>query len=320
MASWQAHLTSFFLRHVLKPRLARASSIEQARAAFRGLTTPLPPGCTVTAARVGGVAGEWLSCDRPEAFGTLLYLHGGGYIACNPQTHRPITSAFACAGFRTFAPDYRLAPEHPFPAAIDDAVATYRALIAETEPRRMVLAGDSAGGGLSLALLLSLQQQGIALPSAAVLFSPLTDLSVSGASVSSNRHRCAMFNQPILQSAATFYLGDRDPRMPLASPLFAQLQGLPSLLIHVGANETLLDDSVRLTERLRATGNAVQLQVWPAVPHVWQLFHRFVPEARQSLSTAIGFLRDHLPSPMATPFAAEVPDNLHTDQSAAATL
>jgi epsilon-lactone hydrolase len=319
MATWQAYLTSFVLRHVLKPRLIRALEVEQARAAFRGRDMPLPAGCVVTPARVGGVPGEWLSCDTREA-GTLLYLHGGGYIACNPWTYRPITTAFAIAGLRTFVPDYRLAPEHPFPAAIKDALATYRALIAETDPRHIVLAGDSAGGGLSLALLLSLREQGLALPAAVVLFSPLTDLSVSGASVSENGQRCAMFNREVLLRAARLYLGDLDPCLPLASPLHAELQGLPPILIHVGRDETLLDDSVRLGERLRAAGNTVQLQIWPVVPHVWQLFRRFVPEGGQSLSAAANFLRHHLPSRVGMPVLADTDEDLRSDTRAAAPL
>lgn len=321
MASWQAHLTSFVLRHLLKPRLAKATDVADARAAFRSRKTTLPPECTVTAAHVGGIPGEWMSCAGRESQATMLYLHGGGYIACNPETYRPITSAFACGGFRTFAADYRLAPEHQFPAAIEDCVASYRALLAETEAHRIVVAGDSAGGGLTLALLLSLQAQGLPLPAAAVLFSPLTDLTVSGGSATSNQRRCAMFNEAILLRVAENYLGTRDPRTPLASPLHAQLQGLPPLLIHVGEDETLRDDSVRLAERLRAAGNDVQLQVWPTVPHVWQLFHRVVPEGRQSLDAAIDFLRAHLPSSRAAPFATEeLRNDLRTDQSAAATL
>ena len=312
MASWQAHLMSFLLRHLLKPRLVKASGVEQVRSAFRGRNTPLPPGCVVKPGRVGGVPGEWLSCERREA-GTLLYLHGGGYIACNPWTYRPITATFASTGLRTFAPDYRLAPEYPFPAALEDAIATYRALLDENEPQRIVLAGDSAGGGLSLALLLSLQQLGMPLPAAAVLFSPLTDLSISGASASSNSQRCAMFSRDILLRAAAFYVGDRDPRMPLASPLYAQLQNLPPMLIHAGAEETLLDDSVRLAERLRAGGNTVQLQVWPVVPHVWQLFQRFVPEGRASLAAASSFLREHLPARATNSDALASATRLSTD-------
>jgi acetyl esterase/lipase len=320
MASWQAHLISFVLRHVLKPRLARASSVEQTRAAFRGSKTPLPPGCTIHASRVGGIPGEWVTSSRAETAGTLLYLHGGGYVACSPYTYRPITTAFACGGLRTFAPDYRLAPEHRFPAGLDDAVSVYRALLTETEARRIVLAGDSAGGGLSLALLLSLQDQNLPLPAAAVLFSPLTDLTISGASARSNSHRCAMFSETILQQVAGHYLGERDPRLPLASPLFAMLQRLPPMLIHVGADETLLDDSLRLVERLRAVGTEVQSRVWSTVPHVFQLFHRLLPEGRESLGDAIGFLREQLRNPLPAPVPAQALDSQRADASAAATL
>jgi len=320
MASWQAHLISFMLRHLLKPRLAKAVTIEQTRAAFRGTKTPLPAGCTINAARVGGVSGEWVTSTRAETAGTLLYLHGGGYVACTPYTYRPITTSFAAGGLRTFVPDYRLAPEHPFPAGLDDAISVYRALLAETEARRIVLAGDSAGGGLSLALLLSLQEQNLPLPAATVLFSPLTDLTVSGASARSNSRRCAMFSEAVLQQVAVHYLGDRDPRHPHASPLFAHLQRLPPLLIHVGADETLLDDSLRLVERLRAGGNEVQSQVWAAVPHVFQLFHRLLPEGRQSLASALGFLRTQLRNPVSLAPAAETQGSRRADASAAATL
>jgi epsilon-lactone hydrolase len=304
----------------LKPRLAKAVTVEQTRAAFRGSKTPLPQGCTINAARVGGVPGEWIVSNRAETVGTLLYLHGGGYVACTPYTYRPITTSFACGGLRTFAPDYRLAPEHPFPAALDDAVNVYRALLAETEARRIVLAGDSAGGGLSLALLLSLQEQKLPLPAATVLFSPLTDLTVSGASARSNSRRCAMFNEAILRQVAVQYLGERDPREPLASPLFAQLQHLPPLLIHVGADETLLDDSLHLVERLRAGGNEVQLQVWATVPHVFQLFHRLLPEGRQSLASALGFMRTQLRNPVTLTPNAGAHGSRRTDASATATL
>jgi acetyl esterase/lipase len=320
MASWQAHLISFMLRHILKPRLAKASTIEQTRAAFRGSKTPLPSGCSIQASHVGAVPGEWVTSSRTETAGTLLYLHGGGYVACSPYTYRPITTAFACGGLRTFAPDYRLAPEHRFPAGLDDAISVYRALLTETEARRIVLAGDSAGGGLSLALLLSLQEQNLPLPAATVLFSPLTDLTVSGASARSNSRRCAMFNEAILQKVAGHYLGDLDPRQPLASPLFATLQRLPPLLIHVGADETLLDDSLRLIERLRAAGNDVQSQVWATVPHVFPLFHRLLPEGREALASAIGFMRTQLRNPLPAPATSAALDNQRTGASAAATL
>jgi len=289
--SWQAHTLSFLLRRTFKPRLARARTIEQVRKAFHFGTPPLPASCDAVPDVVGGVSGEWVTARGVKPAATMLYLHGGGYIACSPQSHRAATSAFALAGFRTFSPDYRLAPEHPFPAAVDDAVAVYRGLLADTAANRIVVAGDSAGGGLALALLLSLRDQGVPLPAAAALFSPLTDLAATGNSIRDNSRRCAMFNSESISRAAEHYLGDRDRHMPLASPLYADLRGLPPLLIHVGANETLLDDSRRLAERAQAAGAQIELKVWPAVPHVWQLMHRWIPEGRESLAQASSFLR-----------------------------
>lgn len=295
MASWQAGLTSFLLRHLFKPQLARARTAADVRKVMNG-PGPKPPlsGTSAVAATVGGVAGEWVTAEAASSVGTLLYLHGGGYVACSPQVHRPVTCAFARAGFRTFAPDYRLAPEHPFPAAVQDAVSVYRALIQEHDPRRLVVAGDSAGGGLSVALLLSLRDAGVPMPAAAVLFSPFVDLLASGESVRVNGKRCAMFTGDLFGRAAEYYVGAGDKRAPLASPVYADLRGLPPLLVHVGADETLLDDSRRLVENAKRAGVAAELKIWPAVPHVWQLFHRWIPEGRQSLREAAAFCERRL--------------------------
>jgi monoterpene epsilon-lactone hydrolase len=193
---------------------------------------------------------------------------------------------------RVYAPDYRLAPEHPFPAGLADAVAAWHAVRAQTgASAAMVMGGDSAGGGLALATMLKLRDEGAALPSAAVLFSPLTDLVGIGESRRTNDRRCAMFYGTGLLRATEFYMAGGDPRDPLASPLYADLRGLPPLLIHVGADETLRDDATELAARARAAGVRVELTVWPVVPHVWQLFHPFVPEGRQSLAAASKFLK-----------------------------
>jgi epsilon-lactone hydrolase len=290
MASWQASAASFLLRRLFKPRLVRARDATAARKAMTGPPPPVPRGVRIEEARLGGVPGEWVSADAAPTRAILLYLHGGGYFACSPRTHRAATSAFALAGLRTYAPDYRLAPEHPFPAAVDDALSVYRALVAQHDPRTLVVAGDSAGGGLSVALLLRVREEGLPAPAAAALFSPFVDLAATGESARRNSARCAMFTGEVFPRAAHWYLGDRDPRMPLASPLYADLHGLPPLLIHVGEDETLLDDSRRLAERARAAGVDVSIKEWPRVPHVWQLFHRYVPEGRASLQEASDFL------------------------------
>lgn len=293
MASWQAHFMSFVLRHTFKRRLARCKEAVQARSVMGGgASFKTPAGVQITPAGLGGVPGEWVKAESSPDGGVLLYLHGGGYFACSAVSHRAYTTFFAQGGFRVYAPDYRLAPENPFPAAVLDAVAAYRALRSEVAaPTPIAIGGDSAGGGLALATILKLRAEGDALPVAAVLFSPLTDFAGTGNSRMANDKRCAMFFGSGLGFARDFYLGSSDPRDPLASPLYADLKGLPPLLIHVGADETLRDDSTQFAERARAAGVPVELTVWPAVPHVWQLFHRFIPEGRKSLTAASQFLR-----------------------------
>jgi len=201
--------------------------------------------------------------------------------------HRPITVGFAQNGLRVYAPDYRLAPEHLFPAAVEDAVAVYRALL--EQGRKIVVAGDSAGGGLALAMTISLRDSGLPLPAAAALFSPWTDLAATGESLRTNDLNCALFRGEKIGPGARYYLGSADPVNPLASPLYADLTHLPPMLIHVGKDEVLLNDSTRLAEKARAAGVRVELKIWPVVPHVWQLVPK-MPEARKSLREASSFL------------------------------
>lgn len=290
MASLQAHLAVWFTKWRVKRRLKGCRDYRVARSILRPLPYKAPASVRITPAQVNGIPGEWV--ESPDSTNTvLLYLHGGGYFGCSAETHRPITVWFALHGFRVFAPNYRLAPENPFPAAVHDALAAYRGLLAEGHsPQHLVLAGDSAGGGLALSLMLALRAAGTPLPAAAALFSPWTDLAATGASIRTNAARCAMFNGADIGPSARYYLGSADPRNPLASPLYADLFGLPSLLIHVGADECLRDDSTRVAEKARASGVPVELKVWPVVPHAWQLAMQILPEARQSLRETTEFL------------------------------
>jgi epsilon-lactone hydrolase len=286
MASLQAHVTTWILKRKLKPKLALAENALDVRRLLRPEPYNVPPSVRITPKTVGGVPGEWVEAAASSP--TMLYLHGGGYVACTVVTHRPITAGFALRGLRVFAPEYRMAPEHLFPAAVEDAVAVYRGLLDEGISN-IVVAGDSAGGGLALAMMLALRDAGVELPSAAALFSPWTDLAATGESLVKNDDRCALFRGHKIGPGALYYLGTADPKNPLASPLYGDLTGLPPMLIHVGENEVLLDDSRRFAERARAAGVEVEIKIWPVVPHDWQLVPA-MPEAKQSMREAAEFL------------------------------
>jgi epsilon-lactone hydrolase len=224
--------------------------------------------------KLGGRPGEWIIRRAAEGeltdLATILYLHGGAYLVGSPASHRHFTSRLTwTAHARTYVPEYRLAPEHLFPAAVDDAEAVYRALIDKgVDPARLVLAGDSAGGGLCLALLLRAKAAGLPLPAGAVLFSPYTDLEHSGASILTNAPTDYIPLEGDIEPNVD-YLGDADPRDPFASPLHGDLAGLPPLLVFAGGKEMVLDDSVRLADKARATGVDVDLHVESDMFHVW---------------------------------------------------
>ncbi len=290
MASWQAHLAVLFLKFQFKRKLRGGADVAPARAILNNIKHKVPNEVRASSGQVGSVNGEWMRPAAGTASGTLLYLHGGVYFACSPQTHRPVTGGFARRGFDVFAPDYRLAPEHPFPAAVDDAVAAYRGLLAQgVDPGQLTVAGDSAGGGLALGMLLSLRDAGDPMPAAVAVFSPWTDLAATGETLRTNSARDAMFNGKGVSRAAAPYLAGADARNPLASPLYGDYAGFPPMLIHAGTYEVLLDDSRRLADRVRAADAPVTLQTWPVVPHAWQLLP--IPEARQSMDAAAAFVR-----------------------------
>jgi acetyl esterase/lipase len=252
--------------------------------------------------RVGAADVELL---RPPGHATapleraVLYVHGGGYIACSPATHRPLTARLAREWHAlTVVPDYRLAPEHPFPAGRDDVLRTWRWMLEEQglDPAQVVWAGDSAGGGLAIAAALACEAAGLPTPAAIAAFSPWVDLACTGASLQENAERCAMFVPAQLEAVARMYARDVSPHDPAVSPLHASLESLPPLLLHVGTDELLRDDAVRLAARARDAGVVVELRAWPGVPHVWQFLAGFLPEARESLDLAAVFVRCHTPA------------------------
>jgi len=256
---------------------------------------PLPADVRVEAADANGVAAEWTGTPEADPGNVIMYLHGGGYTAGSLKSHRHmVAQAGREARTRTIALDYRLAPEHYFPAAVEDAVAGYRFLLSRGFlANHIAVAGDSAGGGLTVALLVSLRDAGLPLPACAWCISPWVDLEGAGASMTAKAAIDPMVQQPYLVELAAAYLSGANPRTPLAAPLYADLRGLPPMLIQVGSAETLLDDAVRLAGAAGAADVRVRLEVWPDMIHVWQLFYQQVAAGRRALAEAGAFIRSN---------------------------
>ncbi|MGD9543397.1 MAG: alpha/beta hydrolase [Methylocystis sp.] len=235
------------------------------------------------------IAGDWIPSAAGPAVATLVYLHGGAFLIGSPRLFRYAARCFAREGFDVFTPAYRLAPEHVFPAALDDVLRAYRRFV-EARPGPFVIVGDSAGGGLAVSLMLRIRDEGLRPPVAAALSSPWVDLAVTGASARENEDRDPLFTRKDILLGARAALGRHSARDPLASPIYADLSGLPPMLVHVGADEALRDDSTRLVARARQAGVDARLESWPCVPHAWQLMS-FLPEARESRAKAIEFLK-----------------------------
>lgn len=254
------------------------------------LTLP-PRGSRFEPAECGGIPGEWTRAagESPPAM-TILYLHGGGYCTGAPSTHRAVTGHLAkLCGAPVFAPDYRLAPENPFPAAVDDAVAAFRGLVAQGAiPGSIVVAGDSAGGGLALATALRLRELALPMPRALVLFSPWVDLTLEQAAMPPAGE--VMLSLPWVRQCARSYVAGADPRSPLASPVNADLRGLPPTLIQVGTDELLLNDSRRLHRRLRADGVRVTCEEYPRRWHVFQANAGLLADADRALASVARFV------------------------------
>ena len=249
-------------------------------------------GVRVTRTPAGEPPGEWVVAPAAGSR-TILYLHGGGYVSCSPATHRPIIAALARGTpAQVFAPHYRLAPEHPYPAALDDAERAYEWLLSLGIPSNdIAVAGDSAGGGLTLALLMRLRDNGAALPACGVLFSPWTDLAGTGASLHENDGKDAMFRPENIAAFAACYAPAAAWRDASVSPVYGRLDGLPPLHFQVGSDELLRDDSVRLHERFQSSGGSSELVLYGGVFHVWQMLDGLVPEAGEALARAGRFIK-----------------------------
>ncbi|HEY1631651.1 MAG TPA: alpha/beta hydrolase [Rhizomicrobium sp.] len=257
---------------------------------------PVPDGTEVEQGNVGGINGERVAARRARRDGAVLYLHGGGYVVGSPVSHRHLVAAISEAtGLAAFAPDYRLAPEHPFPAAVDDAVAAYKGLIdSGIAASNIAIMGDSAGGGLTIATLVAARERGLPMPGCAVAISPWADLSQGSEAYRSRKARDPMITKDGLDAMAAQYLGGKDARTPLASPLFTDLKGLPPLLIQVGTEEVLYDDSASLHARADAAGVDVGFEAWGGMMHVWHVFHPLLGEGRDAVARIGTFVRNHI--------------------------
>ena len=261
-----------------------------------GADTELTPGLAVERRELAGRISEWLVNPGHRSDHVLVHLHGGGFVIGSTDSHRAFVGRLALAsGITAIVPEYRLAPEHRFPAGLDDTIAIYHAVLAlGLDPQHIVLSGDSAGGNLVLGTLLALRDAGAPLPAAAVLLSPFLDLTASGESVTTRAAADPWLDPRFLGPLGKLYAGDHDRGGPRISPLFADLRGLPPLLIQVGDQEILLSDSTRLAERARAAGVAALLEVWPEVWHVFQFFAPALPDASAAIANIGAFVRRNL--------------------------
>ena len=295
MPSLRAVLFNWVMRRTFRSKPMHLLDAKVLRQGADALAPKHPPAGVTREIIAAPVKGEWHRVVEAADGRTVLYLHGGGYVFGSPKSHSAFTFALAKEAYtEVFSLDYRLAPEHPFPAAVDDAVTAYEWLLAQgRDPARMVIGGDSAGGGLTLALLLSIKARGLPMPAGAILLSPWTDLAVTGASLDTSEKSDAMFRKVHIVEGRKRYLGGADPTAPLASPLYADLAGLPPVLIFASENEVLRDDSTRLKEKLDKAGVESRLVMEKGLIHVWPIFTGRFPEAMKSTRDMAAFIEEH---------------------------
>lgn len=289
------------LKELVRERSKRGElPLAERRKAMDGNATqfPVPEGAVTKGTDLGGLGAEWsapasLAGESTDG-NTLLYFHGGGYVMGSSVSHRHMTSRIAlAAGARVLSVDYALAPENRFPAAVKDGVKAYRWLLDKGHaPERIAIGGDSAGGGLTVAMLLAARGEGLPMPAAAVLISPWTDLTCASETYTTRAEADPMITRESIGGLVDAYLGGADPRDPLASPNFADLAGLPPMLIQVGDDEVLLDDSRILAKRAREAGCDVDIEVWDGMIHVWHAFYQMLPEGEEAIERLGKYLSD----------------------------
>jgi monoterpene epsilon-lactone hydrolase len=261
-----------------------------------GHSSPLAADISLETVDANGVPAEWSLAPGSDRTRVLLFLHGGGYCSGSIASHRGmVTEVGRAASMRTLALGFRLAPEHPFPAALEDALTAYDFLLDQgIVPDKIAIGGDSAGGGLTLATLTSLRDAGKPMPGCAWLVSPWVDLQMTGVSITEKADVDPLIQKPYLEELASAYLAGADPAGPLVSPLHADLAGLPPLLVQVGSAETLLDDALRIARRAGAADVRVSLEVWPHMIHAWHLWAAQLEDGRRAIASAGAFMRAKL--------------------------
>lgn len=293
MASWQAKVLNLVLHFTIK-RMMTNSSLEETRRFIESKGRQrLPPGVKMSPVAAHAFRGDWIRTPESSDALTLLYLPGGGFmLPASGQVALMVSRICQVARSRALLVHYRLAPEHPFPAGLEDCLAAYRHLLdLGTDPQSIVIAGDSAGGGLTLSTLMALRDDGDPLPAGAVVISPFTDFSFGGESRFSNARRDPLLSAKSMKMMNTLYLDDALHDNPLVSPVFGDFQGLPPILAHVGSTEVLLDDTRRVGERAVAQGVDFRVEVWDQMPHVWHMA-AFLPESKTAIAGIGAFMRE----------------------------
>jgi len=295
--SMASRLCSWYLKRRFKPILADEAfdPVRFRKSIDRQMAkTGVAGGVSVDVVDTPTLKGQWLTPKNADGHGCILYCHGGGYLFGSAEAYQSFTSRLALAsGMRVFSLEYRLAPEYRYPAAAEDVLEAWRYLLSSHDPERIVVMGDSAGGGLALSLLAQLTSTALPMPAGALVLSPYADLMVTGSSVEANDQHCAMFTAAGIRRAASGYLDGANGKEPAASPMYADFNGFPPLQIYVSSSEVLRDDGVRVAERAADAGVPVSLHIWDKQPHVWPLFLPWLPEARKTVKEMAEFARKH---------------------------